>query len=732
MFSFSENAMPTSQPQTKAEQATKSAPERKSQAKVTTPELAIVSPELQTALANPLSARPETILRLQRMAGNRAVTRLIQRKVTVGPAHDHYEQEADRVAQQVMSAPAPVAAPLQRVAEDEEEPVQAMPLAASITPLVQRQADEDEELQAKPLLQREAAPEEEELQTKSLLQREAAPEEEELQAKPLLQRQVEEDEELQAKAISNGESFVPGADFEQRLSAQKSGGQPIPGDTRQFMESRFGADFSGVRVHADSAAVQLNREVQAQAFTHGNDIFMGEGSPSLDSEGGGHLLAHELTHTLQQGASYRIQRWWPTGHKLVTEQAFAQDNMTDIYGPRARRLLIDRSPDMDFVQDQQDKMNDGISLSKARIKEYNNLIRQGKKDPTKTVEAWKMWDENYLHMRRPEYMLSHGEGGRYKVDDASSINEGMTSMLVNKAAEQWDWDKPETFGKSLSTLSDALHQAEDRGSHGEGNAFSGHDVRLTAKKWQEMGRDVRPWEKLPSIATANWEPDDMSVNKKGAVLAVGYAVGALTKFQATIHPPEGQQIELPERGGGVPELRKAKIVKILPAMPSGTLGEKAYASTGGGVSYAGKKGTLEQLVRDKEGVSPEAWNRARQAPSHERPGQEGMQGALGRGLAFYEQGLTGPSELGPMEEEHHTQTVETVALQTLYAAANRYFQDLKMPQREGGPAKKDRRRLSWAYFLQNVGRVDDPNREMKEKIIKRCYQDVFDEELKAP
>ena len=69
------------------------------------------------------------------------------------------------------------------------------------------------------------------------------------------------------------------------------------------MESRFGADFSGVRIHTGSGAEGLSASVSAQAFTHGNDIYFNSGKFSPGTEAGGHLLAHELTHTIQQGAS---------------------------------------------------------------------------------------------------------------------------------------------------------------------------------------------------------------------------------------------------------------------------------------------------------------------------------------------------------------------------------------------------------------------------------------------
>ncbi|MBN1137976.1 MAG: hypothetical protein JXM73_15405, partial [Anaerolineae bacterium] len=111
---------------------------------------------LQRATLSPAQAAPGDILGLQRIAGNRAVSHLIQAKLTVGGAGDRYEQEADRVAELVVSGrtgrakgdSAGQQLGVQR--QEDEEEIQTKPLAATITPIVQRQEDE-EEIQTKPL-----------------------------------------------------------------------------------------------------------------------------------------------------------------------------------------------------------------------------------------------------------------------------------------------------------------------------------------------------------------------------------------------------------------------------------------------------------------------------------------------------------------------------------------------------------------------------------------------------
>lgn len=84
------------------------------------------------------------------------------------------------------------------------------------------------------------------------------------------------------------------------LGVLSSGGQPLADPVRAEMEARMGHDFSDVRVHTDSAADHSARSVQAHAYTAGSDIVFQRGTYDPDSEGGKTLLAHELTHVVQQ------------------------------------------------------------------------------------------------------------------------------------------------------------------------------------------------------------------------------------------------------------------------------------------------------------------------------------------------------------------------------------------------------------------------------------------------
>lgn len=171
----------------------------------------------------------------------------IQPKLTVSQPDDPYEREADRVAGEVMRMGDPMMSGggVMRSPQDN----------------IHRQCDDCED--------------EEEVQTKLV------------------------DSVVQRKAVvmrSTDEEFQAGSNVESQLSSSKGGGSQLPDEVRSFMEPRFGVNFSQVRVHTSSEAVQMNQDLNAQAFAHKQDIYFGAGkSPAKDA-----LTAHELTHVVQQ------------------------------------------------------------------------------------------------------------------------------------------------------------------------------------------------------------------------------------------------------------------------------------------------------------------------------------------------------------------------------------------------------------------------------------------------
>jgi hypothetical protein len=109
---------------------------------------------------------------------------------------------------------------------------------------------------------------------------------------------------------------------EGRVHNELGGGRPLAEPARAQMESAFGSDFGQVRIHQDPVATTLNRSVSAQAFTTGADIFFRD-AVDLSAPQGQHLLAHELTHVVQQGAAApdRVQRQEDEGDESESEDS---------------------------------------------------------------------------------------------------------------------------------------------------------------------------------------------------------------------------------------------------------------------------------------------------------------------------------------------------------------------------------------------------------------------------
>jgi hypothetical protein len=124
---------------------------------------------------------------------------------------------------------------------------------------------------------------------------------------------------LARKSGDRSEPELP-PDFHFGLDRQAGKGRALDSDTKSSMDSAFHADFSAVKIHTGPGAAELSRSIHARAFTHGSDIFFDAGEYRPETPEGQHLLAHELTHTLQQGAAGRnsSQSWHSRGQTVQT------------------------------------------------------------------------------------------------------------------------------------------------------------------------------------------------------------------------------------------------------------------------------------------------------------------------------------------------------------------------------------------------------------------------------
>ena len=151
-----------------------------------------------------------------------------------------------------------------------------------------------------------------------------------LQQKPIFESNEENatNTKVQGKNISIQRKEEPRAKsnqgLESTLNSSKGKGSEIDPSTRQEMESSMGASFKNVRIHTGSEATKMNKQLGAQAFTHGSDIYFNTGQYNTQSKEGKHLLAHELTHTVQQGATNKVSKK-PLIQRKVSDYEKAED-----------------------------------------------------------------------------------------------------------------------------------------------------------------------------------------------------------------------------------------------------------------------------------------------------------------------------------------------------------------------------------------------------------------------
>src|SRR6266496_250915 len=239
----------------------------------------------QAARANIAARAPRAISRvatpalaLQRSLGNQGLqrmlqTRAIQAKLRISQPSDSYEQEADRVADQVMRMPVPDA-------EDGGTICAACAHGASPCPKCAARRS------------------------------------------PAIQRR--------ARHGGTGNDASVSDNFVDKLSV----GRPLDIPTRGFFESRFRQDFSQVRIHTDAGAAESARTLDAKAYTAGRDVVFANGEYSPHTGAGRRLLAHELTHVVQQqAAGPRLDRYTETNE---ANSRFWQGAAELVEGPLVR------------------------------------------------------------------------------------------------------------------------------------------------------------------------------------------------------------------------------------------------------------------------------------------------------------------------------------------------------------------------------------------------------------
>ena len=223
-------------------------------------------PFAEPAALEVASAQPNTL-----HYSLRTISLAVQPKLTIGQPNDKYEQEADRVAEQVV----------QQINSPQ------FSATGSNNPAPNTTGNGKPKLQLKPIFQRRSA-----------IEGEATP------------------------------------DLESSINRARGGGQALDVGLQRKMGQAMGADFSRVKVHTDAQSDQLNKSIQAKAFTTGQDVFFRQGAYEPSSRGGQELIAHELTHVVQQ-AQGRVKPTMQMQGDMSVNDAAGLEQEADVMGAKA-------------------------------------------------------------------------------------------------------------------------------------------------------------------------------------------------------------------------------------------------------------------------------------------------------------------------------------------------------------------------------------------------------------
>lgn len=150
-----------------------------------------------------------------------------------------------------------------------------------------------------------------------------------------------------------------GDDVEAEIQRARGAGQPLDSAARAQMEPALGADLGGVRVHADQRAHNLNQALDARAFTTGSDVFFRQGQYAPGSPEGRELLAHELTHVVQQGPEIKTGN--DTGVKTKLTVGAPDDEYEQEADQVARQVMrqeqetVQRQPEEDTEEEPEEE-----------------------------------------------------------------------------------------------------------------------------------------------------------------------------------------------------------------------------------------------------------------------------------------------------------------------------------------------------------------------------------------
>ena len=312
---------------------------------------------------------------------------------------------------------------------------------------------------------------------------------------------------LQPKSTSqkvDSENAIRGDRITNQLKTSKGKGSSLDESIRSRMEPEFGANFSPVRIHTDSEAVQLNQDLGAQAFTHGSDIYFNNSKYNPHSKTGERLLAHELTHTVQQGAIPTSK----SNHGIVQTNLIQRD--TECEAEKEKRGSKEQAQQAETASN----VGDCRQTNSPAEKPPEGTKEPEQQETPANIEAREgaPVDERQRNAPPPNENAPEGEKGIAETAKQTKPTASQEPCAVREAARAGVTDTGTTPApRSISASGVKVQSANTPATGTEVNSFLVEAVQGTATNLQPEGLGEAA---SPDVAT---ERDELSVSADEAL-----------------------------------------------------------------------------------------------------------------------------------------------------------------------------------------------------------------------
>lgn len=229
----------------------------------------------------------------------------------------------------------------------------------------------------------------------------------------------EEDKPIQKKESNNAKAEEPS--IEKDIIASKNGGKPMEDDVRKEMEKQLGKDFKNVRIHNNPMSYELCRKISALAFTHGTHIYFAEGKYNPQNVEGKRLLAHELTHVVQQGGLVMRKMIQKAGDKKDSGNTDAAEKKDEFIEEGLGRLK--KGADGNLSEVELDHLNVPALKETFGPKAGETIAKREAERPTDQASVW----ESKINLTTAAASKLDG-----KLSEAMKTYNKLPSLLNNK------------------------------------------------------------------------------------------------------------------------------------------------------------------------------------------------------------------------------------------------------------------------------------------------------------